>query len=62
MPGNWITNQQVEIYMKARTKGYTQEVAAAKSGMSERTAREIEQGKRVRRETLFNRVTSSYEP
>ncbi len=47
MPGKWITNQQVKIYMNARDQGDTQEVSAAKSGMSVRTARAIEQGKRT---------------
>ena len=47
MPGNWITEEQVKIYMKARSEGHTQEVSAAKSGMSERTGRSIEQGKRT---------------
>jgi len=47
MPGYWITNQQVERYMKARTEGHTQPVSAAKSGMSERTGRDIDCGKRT---------------
>lgn len=47
MPGNWITKQQVKIYMKTRSQGYTQEVSAAKSGISIKTGRAIEQGKRA---------------
>ena len=46
MSGNWITNQQVKIFMKTRSEGYTQEASAAKAGMSVKTARAIEQGKR----------------
>ena len=47
MPGEWITSRQVERYMKARKKGYSQENAAAKAGISERSGRSIEQGKRI---------------
>jgi len=47
MPGKWITQQQVKLYMKSRTEGNTQEVSSAKSGMSVRTGRMIEQGKRT---------------
>ena len=46
MPGNWITNRQVEIYMKAREQDHTQEVAAAKSGISVRSGSNIENNKR----------------
>ena len=46
MPGNWITTQQVKLYMESRTQNNTQKVSAAKSGMSERTGREIEKGRR----------------
>lgn len=46
MSGVWIKLQQTEIYMKARREGYTQIVAAAKAGISERSGRAIEQGKR----------------
>lgn len=46
MPGEWIKLQQVELYMKARREGYTQIVAAAKAGISERRGRDIEQGRR----------------
>jgi len=47
MSGKWITNQQVNIYMNTRNQGCTQEVSGAKSGMSVRTGRAIEQGKRT---------------
>ena len=47
MPGKWITKQQVKIYMQTRSEGQTQLVSSAKSGMSVRTGREIEQGKRT---------------
>jgi transposase InsO family protein len=46
MPGQWITNQQVDIYMKSRKSGYTQAVSAAKAGVSERSGRDIDAGKR----------------
>lgn len=44
MPGYWITPRQVEIYMQARTKGYSQMTSAAKAGISERRGRDIEHG------------------
>ena len=47
MPGNWITNQQVKLYMELRTQNNTQKVSAAKSGMSERSGREIEKSRRA---------------
>ena len=47
MPGDWIKPRQVERYMKARKQGYTQETSAAKAGISERSGRSIEQGKRT---------------
>lgn len=46
MPGTWITEQQAEIYMKARKKNQTQLTAAAKAGISERSGRSIESGSR----------------
>lgn len=39
-----LTNKQVHLYMKNRNKGATQEVAAAKSGISVRSARRIDKG------------------
>lgn len=47
MPGEWIKPRQVEIYMKARRQGHTQETSAAKAGVSERSGRSIEQNKRI---------------
>jgi len=46
MSGSWITTKQVEIYMKSRQQGNTQLVSSAKSGISERSGRDIEHGKR----------------
>lgn len=42
MPGRKINLIQVKLYMNLRKEGYTQQVAAAKSGFSESTARRIE--------------------
>lgn len=42
--GKRINFKQVQIYMKARESGCTQETAAAKGGFSERTGRRIEVG------------------
>lgn len=47
MPGEWIKPRQVEKYMKARRQGCTQENAAIKAGISERSGRVIEQGERM---------------
>ena len=46
MPGKWITEQQVKIYMKSRQLGNNQHLSSAKAGISERTGRDIEHGKR----------------
>ena len=46
MPGTVITDHQVRLYMKHR-KDKTQELAAAKAGISERSARRIESGTTV---------------
>lgn len=46
MPGKRITDQQVTIYMKSR-KHHSQVIAAAKAGISERTARRIDKQKTV---------------
>jgi hypothetical protein len=46
MSGTRITDQQVRLYMSKR-KHHTQEVAAAKAGMSARTARRIERDGRL---------------
>ncbi len=47
MPGEWIKPRQVERYMKARIQGHSQENAATKAGISIRSGRSIEQGKRI---------------
>ena len=39
-----VTKQQVRVYMSQRSKGQPQVAAAAKAGVSERTARRIEHG------------------
>lgn len=46
MPGKHITEKQVEIYMQTRKEGFIQETAAARAGISERSGRDIERGKR----------------
>lgn len=48
MPGKAITDRQVDLYMTSRTEGATQVVAAAKAGISERSARRVEQGRERR--------------
>jgi transposase InsO family protein len=45
MSGEWLTQKQVDIYMNCRKLGKTQEVSAAKAGISERSGRDIEKGK-----------------
>ena len=45
MPGRVITDQQAKFYMNERGQGATQQSAAAKAGISERSARRIEQGR-----------------
>lgn len=40
-----VTEQQIGVYMSERRAGKQQVTAAAKTGLSERTARRIEQGK-----------------
>lgn len=47
MPGKTITTKQVKVYMTARQRGYPQTVAAAKAGISERSGRYMEHGKRL---------------
>ncbi|MBV9046879.1 MAG: IS21 family transposase [Solirubrobacterales bacterium] len=46
MPGRHVTDQQVRIYMEFRRQ-HTQLIAAAKAGISERTARRIERDPRL---------------
>jgi len=73
MPGAYITSQQVEIYMNSRQQGNTQAVSAAKAGISERTGREIDSGRRsdpkknerlwrTRHDPLFDVWESDLEP
>lgn len=40
-----VTEQQIGVYMSERRAANQQVTAAAKAGLSERTARRIEQGK-----------------
>ena len=47
MSGQWLTSNQLEIYMNARKEGKTQVVSAAKSGICERTGRDIDKGQRL---------------
>lgn len=44
MPGKHLTDQQIRLYMSERNEGHTQTTAAAKAGVSERTARRIDTG------------------
>lgn len=46
MPGKWITDKQVKIYMNSRQLGNTQQLSSAKADISERTGRDIEHGRR----------------
>lgn len=46
MPGKWITDKQVKIYMNARQLGNTQKLSSAKADISERTGRNLDHGKR----------------
>jgi DNA-binding XRE family transcriptional regulator len=42
-----VTKQQVRVYMSTRERGHTQVTAAAKAGISERTARRLERRERL---------------
>ena len=44
MSGKHITDQQIRLYMNERKQGGTQVTAAAKAGLSERSARRIDKG------------------
>lgn len=44
MAGKHITDQQIRLYMEERNQGRTQQAAAAKAGLSERSARRIDKG------------------
>lgn len=73
MPGQYIKNYQVQVYMRAREKGCTQQESAAIAGFSERSGRRIEQGQhqpkygqdrdwRTRRDPLAQVWDSELEP
>ena len=47
MSGKHLTQKQVKRYMNSRQSGDSQEIAAAKSGISVRTGRRIEKGERT---------------
>jgi hypothetical protein len=42
MPGKWITENQIRLYMQSRQKGKSQQAAAAQAAFCERSARNIE--------------------
>ena len=44
MSGKHITDQQIRLYMNERKQSRTQVAAAAKAGLSERSARRIDEG------------------
>ena len=44
MPGKQITEQQIRLYMTSKNEGKSQLSAAAKAGVSERSARRIDHG------------------
>ena len=46
MPGKRITQHQESLYMSKRKQGQSQETAAAKAAISERSGRRIEKGER----------------
>jgi hypothetical protein len=46
LPGKRITQHQESLYMSKRQQGKSQETAAAKAAISERSGRRIEKGER----------------
>lgn len=62
MPGQWITQQQVEIFMNTRKQGNTQALSAAKAGISERIAREIEHSRRITPQTRDRHWRTRHDP
>ncbi len=46
LPGKRITQHQESLYMSKRQRGQSQETAAAKASISERSGRRIEKGER----------------
>ncbi len=62
MPGLHITQQQETLYMKNRQLGHTQEIAAAKAGISERSGRRLEmQPKRTKSDRHWRTRTDPFE-
>ena len=51
MPGNLITAQQIKVYMQSKKNGKKQKIASAQSGLSERSAYNIEQRGGIRAQT-----------
>lgn len=73
MSGNRLISEQVKLYMEERKVGKSQESAAAKAGMSERSGRRIEKGEfqadsrskrywRTRRDPFVDVWTEEIEP
>ncbi len=62
MPGIWITTRQVELYMQSRKAGFIQVASAAKSGISERSEREIEHGTRQQPGATRNTIKTRPDP
>lgn len=62
MPGSWITNRQEEIYMQSRNLGTTQKVSAVRSGISERSGREIEKGRRKDPRSMLKSIRTRNDP
>jgi hypothetical protein len=61
VPGKAITVQQVQLYLKSRTDGATQACAAAKAGVSKRSARRIDKGHSSQRERNWRTRTDPFE-
>jgi len=43
MPGKWISDNQIRLYMQSQQDGNIQKIAAAQAGFSDRSARNLEQ-------------------
>lgn len=61
MPGRAITDRQVDLFMRSRAQGATQVVAAAHAGISERSARRVEQGRERRKERDWRTRVDAFE-
>lgn len=59
MPGSWITDHQVEKYMKTRRNGATQVASSLKAGISERSGREIEHARRLNPRSKIRKRTQA---